>query len=201
MRTTLLLGVIALLGACSKHPAPPAVSGDQGVASSAPAATPPQNTAEASPPPATSNAQAAPNILTAEGIGAIRFGMTLDQAQQAVGSKATLPEPFDPGCSMVRFPTLPKLRFMVENNVIMRADAEPGIENAVGLPFGATLAHIQASRPEAQVTPHKYDENGRYVTFPGVDGRSAIILEVTGGKVSKMRAGLQPAVAYVETCG
>jgi len=140
-------------------------------------------------------------MLTADGIGAIRFGMTLDQAQQAAGSKATLPEPFDPGCSMVRFPTLPKLRFMVENNVITRADAEPGIENAVGLPFGATLAHIQASHPEAQVTPHKYDENGRYVTFPGADGRSAIILEVTGGKVSKMRAGLQPAVAYVETCG
>jgi len=102
---------------------------------------------------------------------------------------------------MVRFPSLPKLRFMVENDVVTRADAEPGVENAVGVAFGATLADIRASHPEAQITPHKYDENGHYVTFPSADGRSAIILEETGGKVTKMRAGLQPAVAYVETCG
>lgn len=200
MRTTLLVGMIALLGACSKQPAPPAASGDQGVASSAPATTP-QTGTEASAPAPASRTDAAPNMLSADGIGAIRFGMTLEQAQQAAGSKAALPEPFDPGCSMVRFPTLPKLRFMVENNVVTRADAEPGIENAIGLPFGATLAQIRASQPAAEVTPHKYDENGQYVTFPGAGGRSAIILEVTGGKVTKMRAGLQPAVAYVETCG
>ena len=201
MRTTLLLGMIALLSACSKQPAPPAASSDQGVASSAPATTPPPTGAEASAPVAASRTDAAPNILSAEGFGAIRFGMTLEQAQQAAGSKAALPEPFDPGCSMVRFPTLPKLRFMVENNIVTRADAEPGIENAIGLPFGATLAQIRASQPAAEVTPHKYDENGHYVTFPGAGGRSANILEVTGGKVTKMRAGLQPAVAYVETCG
>ena len=200
MRTTLLVGMIALLGACSKQPAPPAASGDQGVASSAPATTP-QTGTEASAPAPASRTDAAPNMLSPEGFGAIRFGMTLEQAQQAAGSKAALPEPFDPGCSMVRFPTLPKLRFMVENNVVTRADAEPGIENAIGLPFGATLAQLRASQPAAEVTPHKYDENGQYVTFPGAGGRSAIILEVTGGKVTKMRAGLQPAVAYVETCG
>jgi len=195
MRKALLLGICALLAACSKNPAPAPTQAPQAPSTRADAAAPVSANAQASASPAASN------ILTAEGIGAIRFGMTLDQAQQAAGSKATLPEPFDPGCSMVRFPTLPKLRFMVENNVITRADAEPGIENAVGLPFGATLAQIQASHPEARVTAHKYDENGRYVTFPGADRRSAIILEVTGGKVSKMRAGLQPAVAYVETCG
>ena len=32
---------------------------------------------------------------------------------------------------------------MVENDVVTRADAEPGIENAVGVPFGATLAQIR----------------------------------------------------------
>jgi len=195
MRKALLLGICALLAACSKNPAPAPTQAPQAPSAHADAAAPVATNAQAGASPAASN------ILTAEGIGAIRFGMTLDQAQQAAGSKATLPEPFDPGCSMVRFPSLPKLRFMVENNIVTRADAEPGIENAVGLPFGATLAQIQASHPEARVTPHKYDEDGRYVTFPGADGRSAIILEVTGGKVSKMRAGLQPAVAYVETCG
>lgn len=185
MRTTLLFGMLALLSACSKDPAPPQAH-TRTTAPSAPAEAP---------------SGAASNALNAEGIGSIRFGMTLEQAQQAAGGKATLPEPFDPACSMVRFPSLPKLRFMVENDVVTRADAEPGVENAVGVAFGATLADIRASHPEAQITPHKYDENGHYVTFPSADGRSAIILEETGGKVTKMRAGLQPAVAYVETCG
>ncbi len=192
MRTTLLFGMLALLSACSKDPAPPQAHGGTTApsASSAPSA------------PGETPAGAASNALSAEGIGSIRFGMTLEQAQQAAGGgKATLPEPFDPACSMVRFPSLPKLRFMVENDVVTRADAEPGVENAVGVAFGATLADIRASHPEAQITPHKYDENGHYVTFPSADGRSAIILEETGGKVTKMRAGLQPAVAYVETCG
>jgi len=185
MRTTLLFGLLALLGACSKNPAPPQAA----------------DAAPAPSVPAEADTGSAPNALSAEGYGVVRFGMTLEQAQQAVGSKATLPQPFDPACSMVRFASLPKLRFMVENNVVTRADAEPGIENAPGVPFGATLARIRASHPEAQVTPHKYDESGHYITFPGADGRTALILEETGGKVTKMRAGLQPAVAYVETCG
>ena len=191
MRTTLLFGMLALLSACSKNPAPPqAQSGTTAPSSSsAPSA------------PAEAPAGATSNALSAAGIGSIRFGMTLEQAQQAAGGKATLPEPFGPACSMVRFANLPKLRFMVENDIVTRADAEPGVENAVGVSFGATLADIRASHPEAQITPHKYDENGHYVTFPSADGRSAIILEETGGKVTKMRAGLQPAIAYVETCG
>ncbi len=126
--------------------------------------------------------------------------MTLAQAEQAVGPRAVLPAPFDAACSMVRFPVLPKLTFMVENGIVTRADAEPGVENAMGLAFGETLAQIRARHPEAQVTPHKYDENGHYVSFPSADGRAAIILEASGGKVTKIRAGLQPAVAYVENC-
>jgi hypothetical protein len=193
VRQHLYLGILALLGACSKE-APPAAPAGNATSATAPAATEATQEAPGAATPA-------PATLSAAGIGSIRFGMTLEQAQQAAGGKATLPEPFDPACSMVRFATLPKLRFMVENDVVTRADAEPGVENAVGIPFGATLADIRASHPEAQITPHKYDENGHYITFPSADGRSAIILEETGGKVTKMRAGLQPAVAYVETCG
>ncbi|MFC5479566.1 hypothetical protein [Massilia suwonensis] len=183
MRTHVLMGMIALVSACSRDaghpPAAPAVPVEKSVVPSAPAA----------------------NSLSAEGIGPIRFGMTLAQAEQASGGKAALPEPFDPACSMVRFSTLPKLRFMVENSIVTRADADTGVANAVGISYGDTLEQIRSRHPEAQVSAHKYDENGRYVSFPSADGRAALILEVTGGKVTKIRAGLQPAVAYVETCG
>ena len=181
MRTSLLLGMIALLGACTERAPLPAAPSTPSTA-------------------AADGHTAAASKLSAEGIGAIRFGMTLDQAQQAIGAKASLPQPFDPGCGMVRFAGLPKLRFMVENGIVTRADAEPGVDNALGIAFGDPLATVRAGHPEVRVTRHKYDENGHYVSFPSADGRAAIILEETGGKVTAMRAGLQPAVAYVEKC-
>ncbi len=188
MRYMLLCATVALLSACSGK-APPADAGKDGAAS---ATTP----ATAAPAPATD-----PALLRAEGIGGIRFGMTLAQAEQAAGGKAALPEPFDPACSMVGFAALPKLRFMVENGIVTRADAGPGIGNVLGVAVGAPVEQVRAAHPEAEETPHKYDADGRYLSFPSTDGRAAIVLEASGGKVTKIRAGLQPAVAYVETCG
>jgi len=194
MQRVLMFGAIALLSACSEKSAPPGPHADTTISAEAPAAP-------AIPAPAAA-ATAAPasTALSANGIGAVRFGMSLAQAEQAAG-KAALPEPFDPACSMVRFASLPKLRFMVEQDVVTRADAEAGVENAAGVAVGDTLAQVREKHPEAQVSTHKYDKNGHYVTFPTADGKAAIILEESGGKVTKVRAGLQPAVAYVETCG
>lgn len=180
MRQLLVLGTIALLGACSKPDYPPA---------------PPAPALGAGP------SQPASAVLSASGAGAIRFGMTLAQAEQAAGGKAMLPTPFDSACSMVRFPALPKLRFMVENGVVTRADAEPGVTNALDIAVGDALDSLRARHPEGVPSPHKYDAQGHYLSFPGADGRSAILVEESGGKVTKVRAGLQPAVAYVETCG
>ena len=183
MRITTFLGTIALLSACTKNAAPPEA---------------PQAATAASA--STERPASVQQVLNATGFGALRFGMTLAQAEQATGAKAVLPTPFDPACSMVRFPTMPALRFMVESDIVTRADAEPGVGNAVGVAVGDTLAQLRARHPEAKVTPHKYDEQGHYVRFPSADGRAAIVMEESGGKVTKIRAGLQPAVDYVETC-
>ena len=184
MRLRLLIATIALLSACSDKPAPPAAQPSGGAMTSAPPA----------------QVGAAPDLLSAEGIGAVRFGITLAQIEQALGASAVLPQSFDPACSMVRLPGLPRLRFMVENGVVTRADAEAGVASAVGA-IGDTLAQVRGAHPEARISPHKYDPGGHYLSFPSADGRAAIILEAAGGKVTGMRAGLQPAVAYVETCG
>lgn len=197
MRKILLLGAIAILSACSDKSAAPAAPASTASGTEAPSVPAQDIPAPTAPTPVPAPAS---NVLSAEGIGAIRFGMKLAEAEQAAG-KATLPEPFDPVCSMVRFASLPKLRFMVEEGVVTRGDAEPGVENAVGVAVGDTLAQVRDKHPDAQVSTDKYDKNGHYVTFPSPDRRAAIILEESGGKISKVRAGLQPAVAYVETCG
>lgn len=202
------IGVLALLSACSDRNAPPAApaTAREAAHASAEAAAAPGTDASASAPAASAqatirSAATAPGALRADGVGPVRFGMRLAEAEQAAGGKASLPAPFDPACSMVRFASLPKLRFMVEQGVVTRADAEPGVENAVGIAVGDTLAQVQAAHPDAKLGAHKYDPSGHTITFPSADGRAAIIAEETGGKLTKVRAGLQPAVAYVETCG
>ncbi|QOY94891.1 hypothetical protein IM543_03045 [Massilia sp. UMI-21] len=192
MRPQLMLATMALLSACVDKAAPPAAPGNTGTAPAQASVTAPAAPAARSP--------AASAMLSAEGFKAVRFGMTLAQAEQALGGKAILPDPVDPACSMVRFSDLPGLRFMVENGVVTRADAGPGVASAVAS-IGDTLAQVRAAHPEAQLSAHKYDANGHYLSFPSADGRSAIVLEESGGKVTAMRAGLQPAVSYVETCG
>lgn len=150
------------------------------------------------PPPAPS---APSTSLSAEGVGKLRFGMTLAEAERAAGAMAQRPAPFDPACSMVRFPNMPALRFMVENDILTRADAEAGVDNVLGVAVGDTLEQVRAAHPGAHIAPHKYDADGHYVSLPSADGRAAIVLEESGGKLTKIRAGLQPAVGYVETCG
>jgi hypothetical protein len=207
MRHFVLLGTIALRSACSDRAAPPAATTEaQAVV---PAQAPEARSTDAGlvdPASRTTAGAQAPsdetsNLLSADGVGAVRFGMTLAQAEAATGDKASLPAPFDPACSMVRFPALPKLRFMVEEGIVTRADAEAGVGNAMGIAVGDTLAQVRAEHPEAKVTAHKYEADGHYVSFPSADGGAAIIAEESGGKVTRVRAGLQPAVAYVETCG
>ena len=194
MRNEVLFGMVVLLSACAERPGTPAVPARSTEAVATQAS---QAARETSSP----HLPVSAGVLSAQGIGAVRFGMSLAEAEQAQGGKATLPEAFDPACSMVRLAGLPKLRFMVENGIVTRADAEPGIRSNVGLSVGDELGQVLDAHPEARLTPHKYDANARYVSFPSADGQAALILEETGGKVSRMRAGLQPAVGYVETCG
>lgn len=188
MRHCLLLGIMVIVSACSRDAAVPATP-------ATPAA------AAAGITPVTLAAPAARAVLSAEGFGPLRFGMSLNEAEQALGAKAVLPEGADPACSMVRFAPLPTLRFMVEQGRVTRADADAGVANALGVAVGDGLAALRARYPKAELTPHKYDADGQYLTFPSADGGAAIVLELSGGKVTRIRAGLQPAVGYVETCG
>jgi hypothetical protein len=65
---------------------------------------------------------------------------------------------------------------------------------------GDMLGDVTAKYPVAQVVPHKYDPAGRYVIFKSADKKAALVLEESGGKVTKIRAGLEPSVEYVEGC-
>lgn len=174
--------VLPLLGACTKQPEQPG----------RPAA------AAAAPSPAAT--AAAPPVLSADSYGPVKFGATLAALEQTLGSKAEAPGTSDPACHSVRFPSLPGIRFMVEEGVVTRADAEPGIANTLGLAVGDTLAQATGRHAALVVGPHKYEPAGHYLTMKSPDGRAAIVMEEDGKTITKIRAGLLPSVSYVEGC-
>jgi hypothetical protein len=49
--------------------------------------------------------------------------------------------------------------------------------------------------------PHKYEPQSHYLVLPSTDGMSALVFEESGGLITKVRAGVEPSVEYVEGCG
>lgn len=185
--------IAAALAACSRAPSD-APSASASAPAAAPAAMP------AATPPADAAAPAGPATLSAQGFGKLHFGDTLAATETTLGEKAQQLGENDPACSSVRFKALPGARFMVEKGVITRADADTGTPNATGIAVGDTLAQAREKAPSLQVSPHKYLPQGHYLSVRGAQPNAAIVIEEDGKAVTKIRAGLEPAVNYVEVC-
>jgi hypothetical protein len=89
---------------------------------------------------------------------------------------------------------------MVEKGVVTRADADTGTPNETGIAVGDTLAQARQKVPELKVAPHKYLPQGHYLSVRDAQAKAAIVIEEDGKAVTKIRAGLEPAVDYVEVC-
>jgi len=164
------------------------------------AAVPLMLLAACSKSPETAAAPSAAPQLSFEGYGPVHFGAQLADVERQLNTKSQPLGANDPACSMVRFADIPGVRFMVEQGKITRADADAGIGNTLGIATGDTLEAAKKKAPTLQVGAHKYLPEGHYLSASSADGKAAIIMEEDGKSITKIRAGLQPAVAYVETC-
>ena len=155
---------------------------------------------------------ASPTILTTVGLGVVQLGMTVTQAEQALGAGL---EPMNPGtdaaCWMTRRADgrAGQVFYMVENGKITRIDintaASAGtpavVKTAAGIGIGATEADVlRAYGKSTKVMPNKYDEHGRSLVVERPDAKSALLFETSNGKVTTFRAGFHPSVDYVEGC-
>ena len=148
---------------------------------------------------ATTPSFAAGGVLSPEGFASVRFGMKIEDVEVALKQRAT--EPYaKTGCDYAEFKKYPGLRFMIEDGVVTRADARKGVKNSAGVSVGMSLEAVKARFRTASIQPHKYDDEGHYVILSTEDGRSAILLEESKGRVTAVRAGRKPSVEYVEGC-
>ena len=140
-----------------------------------------------------------------DGAGPVTYGMSLKEAGAAAGDSAVV-RPMAEDCDFVVFGGMPEgMRFMVEHGRIVRADvtgSAPGTDR--GAQVGMAVSAVQRLYGESLlVKPHKYDSAGQYLVLvpPGADSSRRLIFESDGRIVTRYRAGLRPAVEYVEGCG
>lgn len=164
----------------------------------APAADP--GSAMSSPP-----APAEPWTVRLDGLGPLTFGMSLAQARAALGDSLAVTPPTATCGFAVPREAPAGLRLMVEQGKVVRVDVDSGgIRTEAGAEVGMGEADVRSRYPGLSAQPHKYDSTGRYLIVQdhdGADSARRLIFETDAGRVARYRAGIMPAVEYVEGCG
>ncbi len=206
MKRIFLLAASALVfAACTPAPETPAPAPATAVVET-PVETPPPVMAPTS------------DMITPQGWGPLRIGMTLDEVTAALGPDAN-PNSVggaDPeACDEFRPQNAPEgILVMIESGKLTRVsliEMSP-LKSDKGLGIGDTAETVKtAYGPAAQVGPHKYqDAPAEYITVweggprtePYVQDEAArgLLYEIDGtGKVGAVRAG-GPSIQYVEGC-
>jgi hypothetical protein len=212
MKSALFLSaacLAAILAACAPANVDPQTPED--IAAST-AAAPPPPAAEPAPPPVSGE------VLTAEGWGALKIGMTKDEVTAALGADAkpnAAGGPDEEACNEYRPERAPEgLRVMLEKGKLTRISlaAPSTLKTDKGLGVGDEAAAVKtAYGADAKVSPHKYQAApAEYITVwkgglraePYVQDETArgITYAVAeSGKVEAVHAG-GPSIQYVEGC-
>ena len=186
----------AVLVGCS-HPGKE--STDTAVGARDTAVAPSVATPRPAPPPPITRTMA----VSFDGLGALRIGMTLDQARAAVPGFALKQGADEMACSYAATTGLPKgVSVMVEHGSVRRIDVDnASMPTDEGARVGDTEARIRSLYPKVESMPHKYTERGHYLTVTNpADTMQRVIFETDGSHVLRLRSGRQPQVSYVEGC-
>ena len=103
--------------------------------------------------------------VTENGIGPIHSGMTVAQANAAIGGGFAAPKGGASGCTYAVLTKAPRgLAVMLENGKVARVEVRSGtIATSTGAQIGDSEARIKSLYPGVAVTPHKV--HGRW-TLP-----------------------------------
>lgn len=140
-----------------------------------------------------------PPPLRATGIGPVAFGTSLAETELLVGEKS-VGQDTGAACRYVEFQSLPGLRFTVDNGVVTRADAAPGVPNVLGVQIGDTTESVVSLYPQAQLLAIGSAFGGSHLMIASRDGHHAIVMQATGNKVIAIWAGLRAAVDSSQGC-
>jgi hypothetical protein len=145
-------------------------------------------------------------VVDLRGIGAVRVGMSVRQAERVIGRKLQLNLDSKSGstCGYASVAKQAGIYFMTTDRNISRIDIRnPKVKTVSGAKVGDSeqrIARLYGTR--LKVSPHKYTK-GHYLTVipqDAGDRNYRLIFETDGKKVTAYRVGKLPEVEYVEGC-
>jgi hypothetical protein len=142
-------------------------------------------------------------IVREDGAGPVRVGMSLPQLNAMLHEKLPLPPAKDDqACFYVSTKKQPKLSFMMLEGRLARIDVkDPGVKTPRGIQVGDSENHaLQVYGRRLKASPHKYIDNGHYLTAKSSDGDYGIRFETEDGKITTYYAGRFDAIQLVERC-
>jgi len=145
--------------------------------------------------------------LAINGIGPIRVGMTLAEASKSLGRRLIAGKRISDGDCLHATPEKGPsgIAFMVVDGRISRVEIDSKrITTKRGAGIGSSEARVKSLYPgQIQVTRHKYDETGHYLTFVPKDQKDQayrVVFETDGKRVTSFRSGKVPDVEWIEGC-
>lgn len=190
--------ILSCLAACSPEPAAePGPESNMVNQSGPPAAEP----APAASPPAPAEAEPADDILTLEGLGALRIGQKVPAGSGWAERGAQISD----DCRTIGSPDFPGVYAIVEDGKVRRITIGSGsaVRLVEGIGVGASEAEVRAAFAGFREEPHKYSESpAKYLTAPNAaSGDPALRFEIGADrKVSLVHVGTKPVLFYVEGC-
>ena len=140
-------------------------------------------------------------VLESGGIGKLRIGMGVKEAERTIGARLrSLVPAYGQGCWLaVRADGIDSgLSYMVENGLITRIDvvtprdgAAPTISTAKGIGIGSTQADVvlhYGRSGTSVLAPYGHNDDDRWVTVEGTPTHG-IVISISGGKVVSLWAG------------
>lgn len=186
--------------------------GETGEPSSSDSETTDDTTSEEQPDVAPQSIGSEP--LTLRSMGPLALGMTVDEAA-AAGIDITVDSGASTdGCrygTVADDPSSPFLMIVddldgLADDTIVRIELAEGSSTRSGIGIGSTKDEVLAAYgDQIEISPHHYtfEEGGEYLTFVPNDASDAdyrLVMETLNDEVTQIRAGLLPAVEWVEGC-
>ena len=145
--------------------------------------------------------------LNMDGLGPLKFGMTVRQVERAIGRLDLSDAAEGPGCleGGPKGPWVPGVGFIFVKGRLARIDISEGpTKSEAGVGVGSTVAEVKRAygkRLQIELRPYFDEEDGEHDLVVNDPLRHRkLIFETFKGRIETFRSGLKGPVDYIEGC-
>jgi|SRR5215471_4747075 len=141
--------------------------------------------------------------VTFIGVGPVHVGMSFEDLRREVGEVELDDKSGQMSCNFAHLPgNRWDISWMLIEGRVARTDVGGhDFATASGARVGDSEARVLSLyKGRVTVGPHTYVEKGHYLIVESKDGKSLLVFETDGSRVTSYRAGRAPEAGFIEGC-